>query len=67
MKDEERKNQERIELRELLERVKCINGDYFNRANWDGSVDFDTEEEEILIIKEVLIKILSKLLEENGA
>ena len=59
------KKSEKKEIEELLEEVEKMDGDYFNRTNWDGSVNFDHEQEEILLIKEVLIKLLSKLLKEK--
>lgn len=59
------KKEEVKEIEELLEKIEDIDGDYFDRVNWDGSVNFNHEEEEILLIKEVLIKLLSKLLKEE--
>jgi len=59
------KQKEITEIEELLGKVEKMDGDYFDRVNWDGSVNFNHEQEEILLIKEVLIKLLSKLLKEK--
>lgn len=50
------------DLEVILEKIKDIDGDYFDRVAWDGSVDFEHEKEEILLIKEALIRLLVKLI-----